>query len=113
MQLQFNLTIHEDLDTYYTAIYNKGQAFIGNPRGIFGSHVLYKTKPVRRAVKYASNHAYPINQIHWKMLSKEKQPCVEDNAEGNTTKCIMDFLERSVGCSMILQGRNPDLDLYD
>ena len=47
------------------------------------------------------------------MLNQEKQPCDQENTEGNTTECIMDFLERTIGCSMILHGRNRDLDLYN
>ena len=113
MQLDFNLTIPEDLNIYYISIYNKGQVFVGNPRGIFGSSALYESKPIGRAEKYVYHHAYPLKQIHWKMLNQENQPCDEDNTEGNTTECIMDFLERSVGCSLILQGRNRKLDLYN
>ena len=45
MQLKFNLTMPEDLNMYYLSIYNKGQAFIGNPRGIFGSNAIYDLNP--------------------------------------------------------------------
>ena len=58
----------------------------------------------------SNEYVYPLKQIHWKMLDQEKQPCEQDTA-GNVTNCIMDFLEREIGCSMILQGRNSNVDL--
>ena len=96
---------------YFGTIYNKGQVFIGNPRLIYGSDNIVMYKPIRNQ-KSAFSYAYPMKQIRWKMRNQEKLPCDDENTEGNTTECIMDFLKRTIGCSMILQGRNRQLDLY-
>ena len=85
--------------------------FVGNTRLIFGSNTIGEYKRDGKGGKsYEFN--YPLKQIHWKMLDQENQPCKQDTqSAGNVTKCIMDFLEREIGCSMILQGRNSGVDL--
>ena len=85
--------------------------FVGNSRLIFGSNVIWEYK-VDGAANKSYEFVYPLKQIHWKMLDQEKQPCKQDTGSaGNVTKCIMDFLEREIGCTMILQGRNSSVDL--
>ena len=100
-----------DLYFYSVFIYNTGQMFVGNGRGIFGSNYIVQYKPDSKSGK-SYEYDYPLKQIRWKMLDQEKQPCEQDtHSGGNVTRCIMDFLEREIGCSMILQGRNSSVDL--
>ena len=110
IQFAFNLTIPDDLLAYSIFIYNTGQMFVGNSRGLFGSNHILQFKQPKNAGKSNEYH-YPLKQIHWKMLNQEKQPCKQDAQSADTTKCIMAFLEREIGCSMILQGQNRNVDL--
>ena len=41
--------------------------------------------------------------MHLKALDKEQQRCDQDDSAGNTTKCITEYLEQKIGCSMDLQ----------
>lgn len=101
----------EDLAIYYITVYNKGQVWIGNTRGLYGSDTIYESKPRERGEKYSYEKIYPMKHVHWKMLDLKDQRCTEGTG-ANTTKCIIQFLEHTFGCSMMLPERNTELDLY-
>ena len=59
---------------------------------------------------------FRFTRVHWKALDNEKQRCDSQRSyaeENNTvTECIVAYLEREIGCSMGLQGSNPNVRRY-
>ena len=89
-------------------LYNKGQIYLPNYEKAFGSEFLKLKLPDCRMRKKSSHYRYYqdylLKRMHLKALDKEQQRCDQDDDAGNTTKCITEYLEREVGCSMDLQG---------
>ena len=49
---------------------------------------------------------YKMAKTHWKALDTPLKRCKSENKEANTTKCIVQFLENKIGCSMGLAKSN-------
>ena len=73
----------------------------------FGSDFLKVSLPSNEERKkdreYMYSQSYRLRRTHWKALDNEQQRCDQNDAAGNTTKCITEYLERKIGCSMDLQ----------
>ena len=77
----------------------------------FGSFYFYKRMPVGRNRAYIAK--YRLERTYWKTLRTESHICNEQNSEANTTKCITRYLEQKVGCSIGMQGTDPDMKRCD
>ena len=53
--------------------------------------------------------AYNMAKTHWKALDTPLKRCRSENKEANTTKCIVEFLEHKIGCSMGLSKGNSEV----
>ena len=94
--------------------YNDDQMFLPNYDKKFGSHYLKIEPPKERnkgsvtdSVNYYQD--YLISRTHWKQVDTAEFRCDPIGTVGNTTKCITEYLEDNIGCSMGLQGTNPEM----
>ena len=74
----------------------------------FGSDFLKVSLPSNEERKkdreYMYSQSYWLRRTHWKALDNEQQRCDQNDAAGNTTKCITEYLEQKIGCSLGLLG---------
>ena len=88
-------------------LYNKGQIYLPNYEKAFGSEFLKLKLPHysqrKKSTLYRYSQDYLLKRMHLKALDKEQQRCDQDDSAGNTTKCITEYLEQKIGCSMDLQ----------
>ena len=89
-------------------IHNKDQMYLIKQDGAFGSYYFPLGMPPDKKVFWRAN--YELKRTHWKMLNTEDERCDESDSEANTTQCITQYLERSVGCSLGLIGGDPNLE---
>ena len=92
-----------DVFQYRVFVYNPNQMFLPNMDRVFGSHFL---KIVRPGSSYKKNHyqEYDISRTHWKSMDRTEFRCNSHINKENTTKCLAEYLEKKIGCSMGLQG---------
>ena len=84
---------------------------------IFGSDYMslsVDSARVKRGMKEGKNFhivtTHKIAKTHWKAMDTNNKRCISQNyEEANTTKCITEFLENKVGCSVGLSGSNPKI----
>ena len=55
--------------------------------------------------------SFRIERTHWRRLNTDQKKCDESmtTASANTTQCIIKYVEDSFGCSMGLNGSNPNI----
>ena len=106
--------INEKKGKFYLYLNNRGQSYVPNRRGLFGSAI----KTLARLMEGDEGHKkdfefdFHLKKIVWKTLSTEKMPCDEHSKYPDTTGCITTYLERVIGCSMKLLGGDPNLSRY-
>ena len=108
----FNLTLPDDLVVFDLFLYNKDQVYIPNTSNVYGSDYITIEKPEAEDGKHYSQYwSYPLNRVHWKAVDQDYQRCDDKQTIGATSKCLAGFLEGRIGCSMHLQGTNPQFEV--
>ena len=104
MRLKFGI------DRFYVYAYNDDQVFLPNHDKKFGSHYLSIEAPKKRdfGAVYRYSQDYEISRTHWKQVDTTELRCKQTGTAGNTTRCITGYLEKEIGCSVGLQGSNPE-----
>ena len=98
---------------YMIFAYNPSQIFLPNHNKIFGSHYMKIDSPSKyedpRGSLDSKNYYqdFEITRTHWLKLDHTDMRCNPVERGDNTTKCITEYLEANIGCSMGLQGSNP------
>ena len=93
--------------------YNSNQMFLPHHNKIFGSHYIKIDSPSKfedvKTSLVGKNYyqEFEISRTHWLKLDHSDLRCNPRGREVNTTKCITEYLEANIGCSMGLQGGNP------
>ena len=93
--------------------YNPSQIFLPNHNKIFGSHFIKIDSPSKyedAKVHLDGKNYYQdfeITRTHWLRLDHTNLRCNHEERGDNTTKCITEYLEAHIGCSMGLQGSDP------
>ena len=76
----------------------------------FGSSYFFKGLGAPSNKSYY--RSYLVTRTRWKTISTPNQRCDDGNSAANTTTCITRYIEQKVGCSMGLQGTDPNLSRY-
>ena len=95
------------IDLFRVYAYNPNQMFLPNHDKVFGSHFLKIVPPtVKSKDDRAKNYyqEYDISRTHWKSVDRPEFRCNSRSDKENTTKCLTEYLENKIGCSMGLQG---------
>ena len=110
------------LDTFglHIFIHNRGQMYFPKMDKIFGSNFMALQVDSARVKKGMAEgkifhimSTYKMEKTHWKALDTNTKRCISDNyKEANTTKCITEFLENKVACSVGLPGSNSKIKRY-
>ena len=109
LQVAFNLHMFQiTTESYRLYAYNPNQMFLPNHEETFGSQYLKIDSPAKSntltAVRTNSYYQeYKISRTHWMSLDHEESRCNSRQSKENTTKCITEYLESKIGCSMGLQ----------
>ena len=95
-------------ESYRLYAYNPNQMFLPNHEETFGSQYLKIDSPAKSdtltAVRTKSYYQeYKISRTNWMSLDHEESRCNSQQSKENTTKCITEYLESKIGCSMGLQ----------
>ena len=94
-------------------VHNKGQMHFPKPDNIFGSdYVIVDIRDILLEEKLNDTGLYQyfeLERTFWKSLDTPEKRCDMKNTV-NTTKCMTNFLEQTIGCSMGLAEGNPDLE---
>ena len=101
----------EDIMLYFF-LHNKDQMYFPKINGAFGSDFTYlKLDRLRLKDKNTTGFYkfYTMKQTQWKELDTPRKRCKVDSAVANTTRCITQYLENKVGCSMGLARSDPQL----
>ena len=83
--------------------------YIPKRDGAFGSSYFKKHIP-DHTKRYSQR--YSLERTHMKLLRTKNQECDDKNSEPNTTICITRHLEKTVGCSLGMQGGDPHIERY-
>ena len=110
MQPTINLLVPEDHHAFFFFIHNKGQMYIPKQDEAFGSFYFYITMITRP--KYHGEQKYRIERTHYKTLRTEKQRCDDRVDVANTTTCITQYIEQTVGCSIGMYGTESTVQRY-
>ena len=107
--------IPEDHWKFLYFVHNKGQMYFPKQDEAFGSFYFDKSynPPKNQNYTFRYIQSFRLVRTHWKTLPTENQRCDERwNSGTDTTNCITNYLEQTVGCSMGLLGTNPKLKRY-
>ena len=118
-QIYMKFNVLSDKFGLYVFIHNKDQMFFPKVDKIFGSEFLALMVDGARMKKareqgtafHISTH-YKLSKSHWKALDTPTKRCKIENVEANTTKCIVQFMETKIGCSMGLAKSNSNFKRY-
>ena len=102
------------LDTFglFVFMHNKDQMYVPKMDKIFGSEFIAlqvdsaRMKAKKSGTEYQIITVYNLAKTHWKALNTPHKRCRSENIEANTTKCIVQFLENRIGCSLGLAKSN-------
>ena len=102
------------LDTFGLQVFmhNKDQMYVPKIDNIFGSEFIAlqvdsaRMKAKKNGSEYHIITVYKMAKTHWKALDTPIKRCRSENKEANTTKCIVQFLENRIGCSLGLAKSN-------
>ena len=89
------------IDSFRVYAYNPNQMFLPNDDRVFGSYFLKIIPPSDVRKNYYQE--YDISRTHWKSVDRPEFRCNSHNEKENTTKCLTEYLENKIGCSMGLQ----------
>ena len=94
--------------------YNNNQMFLPNNDKIFGSHSVKVDSPANYKDGGVNSYyqEFDISRTRWMNLDQAESRCSPHKSEVNTTKCITEYLENRIGCSMGLQGTDTGLRKY-
>ena len=98
-QIDVNLT--EENSPYRLYLHNKDQMIFHKVDEIFGSRVINVPK----------GRKYKIKRTSWKALDYPAKRCTEQGAKANTTRCITNYIENTIGCSIGLSGSDPQFPM--
>ena len=101
-------------------IHNRDQMYFPKMDKIFGSDYMslqVDSARVKRGINEGKNFyimtTYKVAKTHWKAMDTNNKRCISHNYdEGNTTKCITEFLENKVACTVGLPGSNSKIKRY-
>ena len=109
------MNVPDDMsDTFYIFIYNKGQMYLPQYEKAFGSEYIklklaHNQWERKKSTEYRYAQDFMLKRTLVKALDKEDKRCDEKDNSGNTTKCITEYLEREIGCTMHLLGSNSQI----
>ena len=89
------------ISSFRVFVYNPDQMFLPHNDRVFGSHFLKIVPPTDAFKNYYQE--YDISRTHWKSLDRTEFRCNSHNKKENTTKCLTEYFEKKIGCSMGLQ----------
>ena len=105
LHVQWNPTV------YWILLSNKNQLF-HNTKQLFGSaDFMLDMSGIMGTTK--ANHfiqGWKIRRARWKLLDTPSKRCDMSNTEANTTRCLTQYMEETVGCSMGLARSDPALE---
>ena len=110
LQPKVTIPIPKDHFCFYFFIHNKDQMYIPKQDDAFGSSYFFKGLGAPSNKSYY--RSYLVTRTRWKTISTPNQRCDDGNSAANTTTCITRYIEQKVGCSMGLQGTDPNLSRY-
>ena len=90
------------IESFRVFVYTPNQMFLPNNDRVFGSHYLKIIPPSDTFKDYYQE--YDISRTHWKSVDRPEFRCNSRSEKENTTKCLTEYLENKIGCSMGLQG---------
>ena len=102
--MAFNVTY--DSFGLYFFIHNKDQMYFPKIDKIFGSYgKLVQLDGGRMRAKpqgtgYLVIQPFEIQKTHWKALDTASKRCRGDSNKANTTGCLTQYLEQTIGCSI-------------
>ena len=102
------------IESFRVFAYNKNQMFLPNHDKIFGSHYLKIESPSKSVDPSSVDkpdfyQEYAISITHLMNMDLAESRCNTCKTKENTTKCITNYLEEQIGCSMGLQGSTSGL----
>ena len=106
------LPVSLDQSLFMVLVHNKGQMYFPRPDKIFGSdYIILDIAEIIQKETLNETGLYQyfeLERTFWKSLNTTEKRCDMGNT-AHTTKCITNFLEQTIGCSMGLAESNPDV----
>ena len=109
------LPVSTNQSLFMILVHNKGQIYFPKPDNIFGS--AYIILPLEDILKKETLNEtglyqyYELERTYWKALDTPEKRCDMKNT-AFPTKCITNYLEKTIGCSMGLVESNPHVQMY-
>ena len=91
----------EEKSPYRLYLHNKDQMIFHKVDEIFGS----------KRINVDKGHNYKIKRTRWKALDSPVKRCTDQGAKANTTQCVTNYIENTIGCSMGLSGSDPQIPM--
>ena len=114
-----NIQLHLDIDAprrYKIFVHNKGQMLFPRTDNVFGSHTYdLDWDPQEVTIKdyglISFRQRFELELTDSKTIDIPDRRCDTEN-KANTTECIANFLEDSIGCSMGLAGSRIETERF-
>ena len=104
----------ENYHSFKVYLHNKNQVITEKTDDIFGQKdiPINVGNQLRNSVQLGQySKEYKIKRTHWKAMDRPEKKCSEEATEANTTMCITNHIEQTIGCSMGLSGRSPEIPM--
>lgn len=111
-KVEIRLHVPWDPTFYYIYLSNKNQMYIPRADNLFGSDTfnLDTSGSLRKSGTTEFLRYYKIRRLHWNALDSPEKRCDMVDTEANTTRCLTQHMEETVGCSMGLTRSNPRME---
>ena len=83
-------------------LHDKGHMFLPRADRIFGSeYIILHKEEFKNHIKNGTDYmqGYEIQRTYWESLNSKDKRCDDEN-KNYATKCVTNFLENSIGCSL-------------
>ena len=97
-----NLHLTSNRSEFMIFIHNKGHMFLQRGDRIFGSeYIILQKEELKKHIKNGTDYTqtYEIKRTYWESLNSEEKRCDNEN-KNHATRCITNFLENLIGCSI-------------
>ena len=112
LQIQIDIRLHAPWANtfFYVYVHNKNQMYFTSE--LFGNDNFFldTSRVERRARATELLRGFKVKRTLWKSLDTPSKRCDKSNTDANTTKCITQYLEDTVGCSMGLARSDPGVE---
>ena len=112
MPIQIDIRLHAPWDDtfFYVYVHNNNQMYF--PSELFGNDNFFldmsRVERSARATEYL--RGFKVRRTLWKSLDTPSKRCDKSNTDANTTRCITQYMEDRVGCSMGLARSDPGVE---